>query len=185
VELAKQATAMVWGISPAQLDGTLTQMVAFGKLSWPKSYSAAMLRAGAAGFGGVIRDDDDLKVVARAWVWPLLSHELTKGTIELICMHGMCEWDEATYARVIKAADRIEHEPWMLQAGAELWRRLLPLLPDDRPLAEMVMHIARLPAKSLEALMLAVIEEPERAKETLERLGSSGAISGDDEECGA
>jgi hypothetical protein len=58
----------------------------------------------------------------------------------------------------------------MLQAGAELWRRLLPLLPDHRPLAEMVMHIARLPAKSLEALMLAVIEEPERAKETLGRL---------------
>jgi hypothetical protein len=177
IELAKRTTQMVWGISPEQLDGAITRQVAFGELSWPKTYTAMMQRVGAAGFGGVLRDGEKLKVVAKAWVWPLLSHELVKGTVELICMHGLSGWDDATYAAVMKAADRIEHEPWMLQAGSELWRRLLPLLPDDRPLAQVIMHLARLPAQSLESLMLAVIEQPDWAKEMLAALGA-----GDDEE---
>lgn len=59
----------------------------------------------------------------------------------------------------------------MLQTGSELWRRLLPLLPDDRPVAEMLMHLARLPARSLETLMLAVVEDEDWAKELLAILG--------------
>ena len=67
--------------------------------------------------------------------------------------------------------DRIEFEPWMLQTGGELWRRLLAVLPEGRPLPDMLMHIARLPAKSLEALVLAVIEQPEWARELLAGVG--------------
>jgi hypothetical protein len=59
----------------------------------------------------------------------------------------------------------------MLQSGGELWRRLLAVLPEGRPIAEMLMHIARLPARSLESLMLAVIEQPEWARELLASLG--------------
>src|SRR5688572_5491767 len=40
IELAKRATHMVWGIPPEQMDAALTRVVAFGKLSWPKCYSA-------------------------------------------------------------------------------------------------------------------------------------------------
>jgi hypothetical protein len=146
--------------------------VAFGDLTWPKTFAAIMLRAGVAGFGGVLRYGERLGVCANAFVWPLLSHELVKGTVELICMHGLNEWDDETYATVMMAADKIEHEPWMLQAGAELWRRLLPLLPDDRPVAQIIMHMARLPAKSLEALMLAVVEKPEWARELIAAMGA-------------
>ena len=70
-----------------------------------------------------------------------------------------------------KAADRIEHEPWMLQAGSELWRRLLPLMPEGRPIAEMMMRMAQLPARALEALTLAAVEKPDWAKELLAKLG--------------
>jgi hypothetical protein len=55
----------------------------------------------------------------------------------------------------------------MLQTGGELWRRFLLALPEGRPVAEMLMHVARLPTTSLEALIQAVIENPAWAKELL------------------
>ena len=63
----------------------------------------------------------------------------------------------------------------MLQTGGELWRRLLAVLPEGRPLASMLMHLARLPAKPLEDLVRAVIEEPARPAELLAGLGGSDA----------
>lgn len=171
IDLAKHATHLVWGVPLERLEGDLTNAVAFGTLTPPNSFMSAVLRAGAAGYGGVLGDSPALRVVGKALVWPLLSHELVKATVELICLHGLVDLDEVTYRQVVEAADRIEFEPWMLQAGAELWRELLPLLPIGRPVAEMVMHMARLPARSLECLMLAVVENKDWARELLASLG--------------
>jgi hypothetical protein len=171
VDLAKRTTHQVWGIPLERLDAALTMAVAFGKPRLPKTFSAFVLRAGVAGFGGVLNEGSEFRVVGRGWVWPILSHELVKGTVELICMHGLNQLDSTTYHDVLQAADRIEYEPWMLQVGSELWRRLLPLLPDTRPVSEMVMHMSRLPARSLERLMFAVVEDEDWARELLAGLG--------------
>lgn len=170
-DLAKRTTHQVWGIPCERLDGELTASVAFGRPRTPTTFRAVAARVGTVGFGGVLGDDSEFRVVGRGWVWPVLSHELVKGTVELICMHGLNQLDPTTYRAVLRAADRIEYEPWMLQAGSELWRQLLPLLPDDRPVSEMVMHLARLPARSLERLMLAVVENSDWARELLAGLG--------------
>lgn len=171
VDLAKRTTREVWGIPYERLDGELTTSVAFGKSRTPTTFSAIILRTGAIGYGGVLGEDSAFRVVGKAWVWPILSHELVKGTVELICMHGLNQLDSATYDVVLKAADRIEHEPWMLQAGSELWRQLLSLLPRDRPVSEVVMHMAHLPARALERLMFAVVEDRDWARELLAGLG--------------
>ena len=171
IKLAKQATHLVWDIPLERLDGALTRQVQFGNARAADSFRSSVLRAGAAGYGGVLQADGQFKVVGKAWLWPLLSHELVKGTVELICLHGMADWDESTYRQVMQAADRIEYEPWMLQAGCELWRQLLPLLPDQPPVAAMVMRIAKLPPTALESLMLAVVEDPDWARELLAGLG--------------
>lgn len=94
-----------------------------------------------------------------------------KGTAELVCLHGLNQLSDELYQHVMYEADRREFEPWMLQTGGELWRRFLAVLPEGRPLAEILMHVARLPPDSLEALVRAVIEEPEWARELLVSLG--------------
>ncbi len=164
---------MVWGIPTDRLDGELTSDVDFGDLSTPQTLRGRILRLGALSYGGVVRCDDSLKVVARAKNFWCLTNEFVKGTAELICLHGVNTLPDDVYEHVMHHADRLEFEPWMLQTGVELWRRLLAVLPDGRPMADMLMHLARLPAKSLESLMLAVIEQPERARELLASLGMS------------
>jgi hypothetical protein len=177
VDLAKNAVTMVWGISPDRLEGKLTTNVAFGNLSPPRTAGGRLFRACAVGYGGIQRRGETLMVVGRGTNWQLVAKELVKGTAELICLHGLNRLTDDAYKQVISAADGIDFEPWMLQTGGELWRRLLAVLPSGRPVAEMLMHLARLPAQSLETVMLGVIEEPPRARELLAELGASQAES--------
>ena len=173
IELAKRAAAMVWGIPIEKLDAELTQDVAFGDLRKPKTLQGRLLRMAAISYSGVVRRDEGLVVVARAPNFQVLVKELVKGTAELICLHGLNRLDDQTYARVMDEADQIEYEPWMLQSGGELWRRVLAAAPAGRPIAKILMHMARLPAASLEALMRAVIEQPQWARELMEGLGEA------------
>ncbi|HEV3146061.1 MAG TPA: hypothetical protein VGZ47_19395 [Gemmataceae bacterium] len=173
IRLAKKAVDMVWGIPQDRLEGELTKNVAFGKLSSPRTAGGRNFRSCAVGYGGVIRRGKSLVVVGKGTNWQLVAKELVKGTAELICLHGLNRLSDEMYQQVIAAADGVDYEAWMLQTGGELWRRVLAVLPSGRPLAEILMHLARLPARSLETLMLAVIEQPDLARELLAGLGAT------------
>ena len=167
-KIAESATQMIWGIDPSMLFGTITGNVEFGNLQTPDSRAGRILRRAAAGYGGVQKGSDGkLRVRARAWMWPLLSHELTKGTAELICLHGLNDLDEATYRYVTHEADKIEHEIWMMQAGGGLWRRFLAAIPSANLLAESLMHVARMAPEPLEQLLMDLMEHPFTAKATI------------------
>ncbi len=170
-QLAKRATSMIWNIDEERLEAEFTTDVAFGHLPTPKTAVGRLTQNAAIGYGGVERRGEQFKVIAKAWNWPLVVHELTKGAAELVCLHGLSTLDDEMYDIVTDEADQIEYEVWMLQAGPEMWRRLLAVLPTGRPLPEVLMHIARLEPQPLERLMLAVIEDPARARRLLTKLG--------------
>jgi hypothetical protein len=170
-ELAKQATAEVWGIDEDRLDAELTTNVAFGNLRTPKTKIGQMTRRAAIGYGGVELRRDQFTVVAKSWNFPLVVHELSKGTAELVCLHGLNRLDDATYEAATAEADQLEYETWLLQAGPEMWRRFLAAIPQGRPLPEMLMHVARLAPERLENLMFAVIDDTPRAQTLLASLG--------------
>jgi hypothetical protein len=172
-ELAKRATARIWGIDESRLEAEITTNVRWGNLKSPKTRIGRLLQQAAIGWGGVERRDGQFKVVAKAWNWPLVLHELVKGTAELICLHGLNTLDDETYTAITDEADQIEYELWLLQAGQEMWRRLLSVLPRERPMPEVLMHIARLNPPAIERLMLTVINDPVEARELLsEKRGS-------------
>jgi hypothetical protein len=170
-QLAKRATNLIWGIDEDRLIAAVTRDMSMQNVRQPKTFVGKLTRMAAVGWGGVQHRGGQLKVVAKSITWPLLSHELTKGVAELICLHGLNTLDDTCYAQVMDEADHIEYETWMLQAGGEAWRRLLAALPHDRPMPEMLMHIARLKPDDLERLMLAVISDPARARSELAALG--------------
>jgi hypothetical protein len=170
--LAEQATSLIWDIDQDRLDGEKTSTVAFGNLQKPKSFAGELARKIAIGYGGVELRNGRFQVVARACNWPLLAHELTKGTVELICLHGLNTLDDELYHLVTSEADQVEYENWMLQAGSEMWRRFLAAIPEGHDLPETIMRVARLDPDPLEELMLAVVEETPRARAILERMAA-------------
>jgi len=169
-QLAKKAVSDMFGIPIDRLYAELTPEVRFGGISKPKTALGQLLSATAVGYSGPIRFGDNFRVIAKAWAWPLLSHELIKGTTELICMHGINTLDDETYRKMMDVTDHIEYEHWHMMAGSELWRRLLAVIPDDQPLAETLMRIVRLGPKPFESLMFAVVEDPPWARELIASL---------------
>ncbi len=170
VDLAKGAASAFWGISVDRLYGDLTEKMEVGDSIAASGLQGKIIRVLVAGYSRVERDGDSLVVYGRAKNFHLLTHELVKGTAELICLHGLNTLSDDVYAKVTEAADKIEYESWMLQSGGELWRRLLAVTPKDRPIAHVLMNLARLPAKHLEPVIAAVIEDPERARRLLANL---------------
>jgi len=173
-QLGKRTASMVWGIPRERIDGQLTARVVIPKDFPPaRTGRGAMFRAGIVGLGGVVRRNNQLTVVARGTNWQLLAKELVKGTAELICLHGLNTLSDDTFRRVIDITDRVDHEPWMLQSGGELWRRLLAAVPDDCSIAHVLMHLARLPAEALQSIMADVISESESVSRRLADLVQS------------
>jgi hypothetical protein len=173
VELARETASTVWGIPSDRLDAALVFRnlgAHLGDQIPVRSIRGAVFRSAVCGFGSVECRGDRLIVVSRGTNWQLVAKELVKGTAELICLYGLNTLDEETYTAVVNAADRIEYEPWMLQTGGELWRRLLAVLPPGVPLAVALMRLARLPAKPLQDLIAAVIERPQSARLLLDEL---------------
>jgi hypothetical protein len=174
IELAKEVTTMIWGIPSERLSGDLVDRIAGRRLIPIRSFRDTILGSCVAGIGGVARREDHLGVWASGVNWHLLIKELVKGTAELISLHGLNQLSDDTYQRVLQATDRLDLEPWMLQSGGELWRRVLAAIPEGRSMSHVLMQLARQPAKTLEATIAAVIEKPESAPSPLEELAEEG-----------
>jgi hypothetical protein len=164
-ELAKEVTAMVWGIPGRQLEAELSAKIRLEPGVLPtRNAQGAAFRACIVGYGMVVNREDNLKVVGKGTNWQLLCKELVKGTAELICLHGLNQLDEETYHEVLAVTDHLDLEPSMLQSGGELWRRLLLAFPEGQPLANTLMNLARLPAGRLETLVAEMLDHPDLAK---------------------
>ncbi len=168
--LVAEVVHTIWSIPIHRLEPTLTITPAFGRLRPSTSFASEMMRQSAVGYSGVVRKGDSLQVVAKALTWPLLSHELVKGTVELICLHGINELDLGTYLDVTEVTDPIELEPWLLCVGAEFWRRMLEIFPKTKSHARAIMQIAMLDPEPLDEFMLAVVESPDLATQMIEEL---------------
>lgn len=171
LQLAKSTASTIWGISSERLEVELSDGIALpGDHFAAENTQAEMLRNCVIGHGSVERRRNQLIVTAKGVTWQLLTKELVKGTAELICLHGLRQLDDHMYQRVIEVTDRIELEPWMIQSGGELWRRLLAALPDGRPVARVLMNLARLPAECLHSALQLVIQQSNAAGDRLARL---------------
>jgi hypothetical protein len=77
-------------------------------------------------------------IMAKAIVFPVLCQELSKGVMEVLTMHHISGLDEPTQKAVVKHADKLEDEPWLIQVGPQLWRAFLKVVPKKIKLAELI-----------------------------------------------
>ena len=169
-QIAVKVVSEMWQIPAERLDGRITRAVTFGNLQKPNTIMGRLCRTGVIGYGGVERSEGRFNVKARAWFFPLLIHELVKGTVELICLHGLNHLEESVYQAVIGEADQLDYEAWLLQAGPEMWRKFIAAAPRNVPLAKTIMRIAKLDPIPLDKLMIQIIEDPNRATDVMTKL---------------
>jgi len=163
-ELGKKVCSEIFAIGEEKLDATLTMSPAWGTVREPTTRRGRLMMHAMVGWGGVMRGRGGrLKVCAKAVTWPLLVHELVKGTMELICLHGLNDLPDGHYETVMDHTEHVEYEIPMIQVGPEIYRRFLKVLPREIPIAQCVMKVSQMEPIELEEFMFEMIESPDRA----------------------
>lgn len=134
----------------------------------------------AAGKESVERPEDEdgtAKVIARGINFPVLVHELIKGTLELFAIQGRPE-DENSFDDVEDSEDTLEKEMWDLRLGPAIWDRIRNQFPEDILTDEnkvelqnyLLVEIFKLPAKKFLVFMKEVLSGSDKGKRMMNEL---------------
>ena len=115
------------------------------------------------------------KVIARGINFPVLVHELIKGTMELIALQGKPEGD---FSDIESSEDTLEKEMWDLRLGPAIWDRIRSQFPEDvltdenkRELQSyLLLEIFKLPAKKFLVLVKELLSGSDRGKRMMNEL---------------
>lgn len=116
-------------------------------------------------------------VNAEAINFPILVHELIKGVMEVLAVHGRPE-DQDVWSQVESSEDTLEKEMWDLRLGPSIWQRIRGQFPEEVLLDEnlirlqnfLLIEIFKLPAKEFLVFMKEVLTGSERGKKLMGEL---------------
>jgi hypothetical protein len=134
-----------------------------------------------AGREDVDRQTDPPTVKARAVNFPVLIHELIKGTLELVALHGRNrdeEGNEEDFTDIEESEDTLEKEMWDLRLGPAIWDRIRSKFPEDvltdetKGVIQLIVfqHIFKKPAKEFLVFMKEVVSNSETGNRLMETL---------------
>jgi hypothetical protein len=115
------------------------------------------------------------KVFARGINFPVLVHELIKGTMELMALQGKAEDD---WEDIEESEDTLEKELWDLRLGPAIWDRFRSKFPDEIFTDENKIHlqnylisaIFKLPARKFLVFMREVLGNTNKGEELMNEL---------------
>jgi hypothetical protein len=148
----------------------------------PDEQMKAMGQSGnIAGREDVDRQTDPPTVKARAVNFPVLIHELIKGTLELVALQGRKrdeEGNEEDFSDVEDSEDTLEKEMWDLRLGPAIWDRIRSKFPEDvltdetKGIIQLIVfqHIFKKPAKEFLVFMKEVVSNSDNGKRLMETL---------------
>lgn len=112
-------------------------------------------------------------VVAKAWIFPLLVHELIKGAMELAASswaEGHLDFEEQQ--QVILQADTPANEIWGMRLGPGMWEKFLDCIDDeDYNIKQWLFReLTKLPAKKFHEFMKEILSGSQRCKDIMKEL---------------
>ena len=115
------------------------------------------------------------KVIARGINFPVLVHELIKGTLELFALQGR---PEDGFEDVESTEDTLEKEMWDLRLGPAIWDRIRNQFPEEILTDEnkvelqnyLLVEIFKLPAKKFLVLVKELLSGSDRGKRMMNEL---------------
>ncbi len=111
---------------------------------------------------------DKPKIVAEAWCFPVLVHELIKGAMELLAAHGLPE-DERIADYVIEKADFLKGEVWDMRLGPGIWEKFIDSIEGDAYDIKHYLYyeIAQMPVDEFHEFMRELLSGSQRGKQML------------------
>jgi len=128
-----------------------------------------------AGKEEVDRNTDPPTIIARGVTFPVLVHELIKGVMELLAIHGE---PEVGGIEVGMSEDTLEKEIWDIRLGPSIWNRIRAQFPEEILLDENQRHlqnflliaIFKLPARDFLVFVKEVLSGTERGQGMMTQL---------------
>jgi hypothetical protein len=121
-----------------------------------------------------LEEGDDMPVVvAKAWIFPLLVHELIKGALELSAINwaeGHLDFDEQK--EVMSKADTDEGEIWGMRLGPGMWEKFLDCVGDENYDIKqwLFRELTKLPAQQFHDFMKEILSGSQKCKEVIDTL---------------
>ena len=111
------------------------------------------------------------KIIAQGMTFPFLLHELTKGVLELMSLHGL-DADKETRDYVLDKTDNLESESWDIRLGPKIWEKFLEALDvDDLPNKSHIFNaISTLPPTEFNSLVNGLLNDREEAKNKVRQI---------------
>ena len=121
-----------------------------------------------------VEEGDDIPVVvAKAWIFPLLVHELIKGTLELSAINWADDHlDFEEQKEVIEKADTPEGEIWGMRLGPGMWEKFLECIDSENYDIKqwLFRELTKLPATQFHEFMIEILSGSQRCKEVVDTL---------------
>lgn len=111
---------------------------------------------------------DKPKIIAEAWIFPVLLNELIKGTMELLAAHGLPE-DKREAQYVIGKADTLDSEVWDMRLGPIIWEKFIDAIEGDAYDIKHYLYyeVAKMPANEFHTFMKELLSGSKKGKEML------------------
>jgi hypothetical protein len=148
-------------------------------LYWQVSDQQMKASMGGGGGGNMVGGKESIdpnsnppKVMAQGLNFPILVHELIKGTFEVIAAIKGQSRNPEIAQRVISSENTMEKEIWDLRLGPAIWDRIRSQIPEDVLTDEnkkniqlmLFSHIVKKPAKEFLVFMKEVISGSENGR---------------------
>lgn len=100
------------------------------------------------------------KIVAQAISFPMLLHELGKGAVELLGLHGQPK-DPEEWKYVKGKVDHLANETWDIRIGPKIWEKITSIIPEDglRHKDRILMRLFKLPAEEFNSLVSGILND--------------------------
>jgi len=117
--------------------------------------------------------EEEPRVEATAWIFPLLVHELIKGIMELAAIgwaEGHLEADEQRH--VIDRADTVAGEMWGMRLGPGMWEKFLECLEDEDYKIKhwLFEQLSKLEAPKFHSFMQEILSSTQECKKVIDHL---------------
>jgi len=117
--------------------------------------------------------EEEPKIEAKAWIFPLLVHELIKGVMELAAIgwaDDHMEPDE--HKHVIGRADTIPGEIWGMRLGPGMWEKFLECIEDEDYKIKhwLFQQLTQLEAPKFHSFMKEILSSTHECKKVIDKL---------------